>query len=800
MLRNYVILAWRNIFRNKVRSGIHLLGLAIGIATCFIIFNFYAFEYSFDNFHPDKDKIFRVNTVTHYESGPSFNSGIPFPLGEVIDEEIASIAYKAQLDVQYSVPARIQEPEKNFGRLSTVVFANHSVFEVFPRNWLAGNASTGLEAPNQVVLTEDAVNRYFGSITPSEALGKEIIYHDTLVTTVVGVVEDFEKNSDIIFTDYVSLASITSSKGSYFDVNIGNWGSVSSSSQLFIKINSLNQKDEVLNGLEAILEKYSAEINQKREFQLESLSELHFSDNYSDYTSSKEILRGLFLIGLFILLIACFNFINLETAQAINRSKEVGIRKTLGSSRSQLILQFLTETYIIVMLAVVLSFLITELSVRYFQDFLPSALEIDYLSGQNIAFLLLFGFSITMLSGIYPAYILGSYQPQKAIRENESVQKSSIGYFLRKNLTILQFTLSISFIIIILVVYAQIGFISNKDLGFNENAVLYSVTSFSDDMADRNNSFKGQLESLSFVENASLSNGALAAEFFTQTSFEFERNNEKQKFITQAKVIDSNYIDVYGIQLLFGRNIRNVSDEVLINERLAKNLGFTNANEAVGQQISYSKSEMIVVGVFGDLHSQSLKEEIKPLMMHYQPSQFYLVSVKVKENADLLEAKASLDRLHKENFPDESFEFTFFDEAIDNFYVSEYKLSKVLQFVTILAILISCLGLFGLSSFTIAQRTKEISIRKVLGASITSILYLISKEYIVLVILSFVLSIIPAWYFLDDWLKDYAYRIDMPIFLFPLAGGFVLLLALLIVGIHSIRSATRNPAEVLKDE
>ena len=493
MLRNYVILAWRNMLRNKIRSVIHLLGLAIGIATCFIIFNFYAFEYSFDNFHPDKDKIFRVNTITKYKGETWPNSGVPYPLGEVIDTEIASITNKVQLNTPGGVMVRTQEPAKNFGRQSNVVYASNSVFEVFPRNWLAGNNTSVLEAPNEVVLTENAVDRYFGSITPSEAIGKEIIYHDTLVTTVVGVVEDFKENSDIVFTDFISLVSLTNSKGSYME-NLTNWGNVNSSSQLFIKLSSLDQKQEVLSGLETILDKYTEKDEDGgRTFHLEPLSELHFSDNYSNYTGSKEILKGLFFIGLFILLIACFNFINLETAQAINRSKEIGIRKTLGSSRSQLILQFLTETYIIVMIAVMLSFLITELSLRYFQDFLPSALVIDYLSGQNIAFLLLFGLSVTMLSGVYPAYILGSYQPQKVIREKSSVQRSTFGYFLRKNLTVLQFTLSISFIIIILVVSAQINYISNKDLGFDNEEIMVSITPFADPLK-RNETLKSQIE------------------------------------------------------------------------------------------------------------------------------------------------------------------------------------------------------------------------------------------------------------------------------------------------------------------
>ncbi|MFC2186307.1 ABC transporter permease [Fulvivirgaceae bacterium LMO-SS25] len=799
MLRNYVILAWRNMLRNKIRSVIHLLGLAIGIATCFIIFNFYAFEYSFDNFHPDKDKIFRVNTITKYKGETWPNSGVPYPLGEVIDTEIASITNKVQLNTPGGVMVRTQEPAKNFGRQSNVVYASNSVFEVFPRNWLAGNNTSVLEAPNEVVLTENAVDRYFGSITPSEAIGKEIIYHDTLVTTVVGVVEDFKENSDIVFTDFISLVSLTNSKGSYME-NLTNWGNVNSSSQLFIKLSSLDQKQEVLSGLETILDKYTEKDEDGgRTFHLEPLSELHFSDNYSNYTGSKEILKGLFFIGLFILLIACFNFINLETAQAINRSKEIGIRKTLGSSRSQLILQFLTETYIIVMIAVMLSFLITELSLRYFQDFLPSALVIDYLSGQNIAFLLLFGLSVTMLSGVYPAYILGSYQPQKVIREKSSVQRSTFGYFLRKNLTVLQFTLSISFIIIILVVSAQINYISNKDLGFDNEEIMVSITPFADPLK-RNETLKSQIEKLSFVKSVSLSNDALASGNLSTTTFEYEMEGEKQEFDTQTKEIDSSFVNVYGIPLLAGRNIRNVSDEVLINEKLAKNLGFASVNEAIGQQISYYLGEMQIVGVVGDLHSRSLREEIRPLMMYYQPTYFYVISAKLEKNTNIAEAKMMLDQLHKETYPNESQEFKFFDESIQNLYNSEKRLSSVLSFTTILAILISCLGLFGLSSFTIAQRTKEISIRKVLGASIENILYLISKEYIVLVIVSFVLSIFPAWYFLDDWLKDYAYRIDMPIFLFPLAGGFVLLLALLIVGIHSIRSATRNPAEVLKDE
>ncbi|WP_111672246.1 ABC transporter permease [Algoriphagus litoralis] len=803
MLKNYFKIAWRNLTRNRLRTAIHVLGLSLGISICFLIFNVVWHAHSFDKFHPDRDQIFRINTLTEYVGGESYpNSGTPGPLGEVIDSEISSIEVKGRLYTMYQTLVTIPEGNKVMGRTNLATFADPGFFKIFPRKWLAGNPETALEKPNSAVLTQSQLELYFPGVKAIDALGKEVnwIDADTFSAQITGIVEDYTANTDLIFKDFLSFSTIQTEEQKEW-MGLHHWGNVNSSSQLFVKMQQTDQKSDLEESLKVIADKnYSKEADATTSFSVEPLEDIHFGQTYNDTSVSKVFLNGLIYIGLIILILAVLNFVNLETAMAIGRSKEVGIRKTLGGRRWELVSQFLSETYLLVIFSTLVALAFAEMIRNLFSAYLPEGFSLDYLQIQNLGFYLLFPLLLTVLSGVYPAISLSSYQPSRAIKgEKRGSTGFSLGVFLRKNLTVIQFSSSIAFIILVLVLQAQLRYVSSQPLGFEKDAVLYSGLPWMSevDKMDRLQQIIGQESTVSGV---SLSGSLVSStSLWTSDAWIPVDSTEKQIF-TQVMNVDSAFIRVNGIPLLAGKVASNREEELVVNENFLKEAGYADAQSALNQRLKFGGSERTIVGVMANFHSRTLREEIKPLVFTYNPKYFQTISVKLEPGQNLASVKMALESKYKEIYPFEAVEFQFLDEVIAKFYEEDARIRNVLSAATVLAILISGMGLFGLSSFTIAQRTKEISIRKVLGASVAQILGLISKEYVLLVGISFLLAIFPAYYFLRDWLNEFTYRVDMPYLLYAVAGLGVMVLCLLIVGLHSYTAAQTNPAKVLKDE
>ncbi|MFC4870703.1 ABC transporter permease [Negadavirga shengliensis] len=802
MIRNYLLIAYRNVKRYKLRTFVHVLGLSLGIAVCLLVFSLVYFENSFDKFHPDKEKIYQVNTLTSYMDQSWPNNGVPVPLASVIQDEVPEIATKTQFYTLWEV--KVQDPEKDrIYQGGDVILADNGFFEIFPRNWLAGDPKQALSGLNQTVLTASSAEKYFSGLSPTEVIGKELTYYffDTVYTQVTGVVADFSENTDIMFTDFISLQHMsTDSKKKFYQTD--NWNSVNSSSQLFVKLYHEAQKKAAEKKLLAIVEKHvpSEDENRNMEFSLLPLKELHFQSNFDRPSASKTVLKGLIIIGVFILVLASINFINLETAQSIVRSKEVGIRKTLGSSRPQLIFQFLAETALIVGLSLLLGIFICEMLGRYFQEFLPKTFDINYLSSSTIGFMVVAGIALTLISGFFPSLILSAFQPQQALKKAFKNPKGfSIGHFIQKNLTVFQFALSIGFIIAVLVVSSQIKYLTEKDLGFDKEHIVYVRLPFSAPQHQAE-SFKNTIDQQNSVKYSSLGNDMIASMALWTSIVTVEKEDEKTEYEVQVKTIDKDYLDVYHALPLAGNNLREVEHEILINQNFVTDLGFEIPEEAVGKFVNWNDADYIIVGVVPNFHSRHLREKILPMVMVYKPDNAKTLNIRLQEGTDLLETKATLDTLLHSFFPSDELEFQFFDETIANFYKSEYQFRKVLTMATLMALVISLLGLFALTSFTIAQKTKEISIRKILGATVSQILLGISKEYVVLLILSFFLGAVPAWYLLGSWLEDFQFRINMPMEMYALAGLGTLMTSLFIVALHGYKVAQKNPAEVLQSE
>lgn len=803
MLKNYFKIAFRNILRNRLRMAIHVLGLSIGISICFLVFNVVWYANSFDNFHPKAENIYRITTVTDFGGGEVYpNSGTPMPLGEVIEDEISGIDQKARFYTTYQTKVVVQSPEKDFGRTNQVILASPGYLEIFKREWLAGDANNALVEPYSVVLTASSVEKYFPDLSFSEVLGKEILYTetDTMYTKVTGVVKDFTEHTDFIFTDFISFSTISmsSNKNRYA---LEQWDNVNSSSQLYIRTLDGVTESSINEGLEAIIAKnLSDQEDAETSFFAEPLKEVHFGQTYDNNSVSKTFLNGLLVIGVIILILACLNFVNLETAQAIGRAKEVGIRKTLGGNKFQLIVQFLVETYLIVLTATIISFLLVQILLHSFESYLPNGISVDFLAIENILFILGFTLVLTLVSGIYPSLVLVSYQPQRALKgEVKQSHKFSLGVFLRKNLTVLQFASSIAFIILVSVISFQLKYVSSQPLGFNSQAILYSSLPYRGGQ-DKFELLRERLNQLSYVKGASLSGDLVSSTSLWTSDAQYQLDTAELDFFVQIKNMDSAFVEVNGLELLAGRTSQNREDEVLVNEVFMNQVLVENPSELVGQKMKFSGEERTIVGVVKNFHSRTLREEIRPILMIYQPETFRAINVKLQDHINLAEAKLGLEQVYQEVIGSENQTFKFLDEEIGRFYQEDLKIRNVLGLACGLAILISCLGLFGLSSFTIAQRTKEISIRKVLGASILQILGLISKEYVLLVMVSFALAIYPAYYFLNDWLNGFQYRVEMPYFIYMISGLGVLMICLIIVGLHSFTAAQTNPAKVLKDE
>ncbi len=799
MFKNYLKIALRNIKRHSLRSFIHVIGLSIGIAACFVIYNLVSYEYGFDTFHKEGEKIHRITSLYNSHGNVWPSSGTPAPLAETVRNELKEASAVTQFHTQRDIFVTSADKMESFGKQNNIILADPSYFQIFSYKWLSGNKKTALNDGHSVVLTESSVEKYFGKINPSEAIGKEIIYADTALVTVTGVVEDLKESTDLIFTQFISLATLLNSEAGRKVLHINNWDNVNSSTQLFVKVKPEDVKVAEIN-LAKINDKYIDNNDVWRtDFFIEPLKELHFSSNYNDSAADRAVLKGLIAIGFFILMIACINFINLETAQAKLRSKEVGIRKTLGSSRNSLVYQFLTETFLIILLATFLAVILSEVAIYYFEDILPSNMVFDYLSSENLIFLSLLIVTILFLSGFYPALILSAYSPIRALNKGRNFSaRFDFHYFLRKNLTIIQFSLSIAFIIMVMAVSGQIDFLMKKDIGFNKEAILYIHTPYGDP-EKKNELLLNELGQKSFVKKVSNSSDILISSSVWTSTLTKEINGVKEEISIQIKEADTSYLSLYEVSFLAGRNLGQASNEVVINEEATKKLGFENAEEAIGSSFVYQEKDHVVVGVINNLHTESLYSAIRPMLL-INSSNFYVTNVKLNPGVDLVVAKEEIQSNFQAIYPDEPNEFKFLDATVEGFYKSELRRQKVLGFATGIAILISCLGLFGLSSFTIAQRTKEISIRKVLGASVNNILTLITKEYVLLIVIAFVLSIFPAWYFLSNWLSSFQYHMELSGFTFLFAGLIAIVLCLFIVGLHSLKVAYSNPADVLKDE
>jgi putative ABC transport system permease protein len=807
MLKNYFIIAVRNFWKNKVFSFINVLGLSIGISAALVIYLIVAYDLGFDKFHKDSDRIYRVLTDLKFPGMDFKTSGVPAPMPEVVRKEVTGLELATAFHLFNSDVKVTLEKGNVYRNEPNIVFADEYYFDLISYKWLAGSAAS-LKEPNKVVLTKSRAEKYFG--TTKDVVGRIVNFNDSIKTTVSGIVDDLQQRTDFTFQEFISMptASTTSLRENF---GFTEWSSVSSSSQLLIKLTKGTTTQQIEKQLAQLRLKYadtSRRTTTTTKNRLQPLSDLHFNpdyDNFDQRLANLSTLYGLMLVAAFLLLLGCINFINLTTAQASQRAKEIGVRKTMGSSKRQLVLQFLSETTLLTFIATTISMLITPWILKIFSDFIPPGVVFNPFKETHIlVFLLLLAIIVSLLSGIYPAFVLSRFRPVTVLKNQAySGTSKTRSTWIRKTLTVSQFVIAQVFIMATIIVSKQINYSLNKQLGYKKEAIVFMHTPWNRDR-DLRDVLVQKLKAIPGIERVAFGAPPASGSTSSQTMVYMDGTKENEMTV-EIKNADTAYFRIYGLKLLAGQwpQPRDTVSEYLINETYAKQLGFKNPADAVGKMIGRNGRQIPIVGVLADFHSKSTHIPIKPLAYSTNKLSFGTINIALNPKAGGASWQKTLDAVGKEwksVYPENDFSYTFFDESIADFYKSERNMAKLLAWATGLAILISCLGLLGLVIYTTNQRVKEIGIRKVLGASVTQLVSLLSKDFVRLVILAFVLAAPLTWWGIYKWLGSFAYRTEISWWIFVLGGSIMMLIALLTLSIQVIRSAMVNPVENLRTE
>ena len=816
MIKNYLKTALRNFRSNKVFSIINVLGLSIGISASLVIYLLVNYHFTFDKFEKDGDRIYRVVSNFVFASETYRNSGVTSPLAPAIKKELtgfdAVVPFRTSDEVKVTIPMPGKEPVI-FKHEKDVVFVNEDYFNLIGYQWMAGSARTAVQEPYQTVLSQKKAALYFPNMPANQIIGKQIYFNDTVAVTISGIVKDITQNTDFTFTTFISRATLENTSLKPEDWT--QWDNTTSASQLLVKLSPGTKIAAVEKAMYGLYKKHhTAEPgdNSKSEFKLQPLSDIHFNSNYGGYNlphASKPTLYGLLAVAAFLLLLGCINFINLTTAHASQRAKEIGIRKTLGSSRKQLVIQFLSETFLLTVVATLLSVFLTPLILKAFSGFIPDGLHFSLAAQPGVLlFLVILIIAVTVLSGFYPALILSGYKPVLVLKNQAYANTGKTrNVWLRKSLTVSQFVIAQVFIMATILVSKQITYSLNKNMGFKKDAILYLSLNYYDTVKSHKYVFMDKLASVPGISMISLSNNPPSSNSTWSSTVKYKDGKKEIETDVNIKTADTNYIKLYDIKLLAGNNITqsDTTNKFLINETYAHILGFQNLQEAVGKYLYWdNNTPEIISGVVADFNQHSLHDPLKPLIICNGSERSRTISIALKpQNADGTAWKSSIaaiEKIWKQIFPEDDFGYKFFDEDIAKYYDEEQHISSLLMWATGLAVFISCLGLLGLVIYTTNRRTKEIGVRKVLGASVSQIVQIISKEFLLLIVIAFVIAVPIAWLGMHKWLENFAYRTQVSWWVFVLGITVMIVIAILTLSFQTIKAAIANPVKSLRTE
>ncbi|WP_188461884.1 ABC transporter permease [Marivirga lumbricoides] len=798
MFRNIIKIAFRSLLKNKSHTAINLVGLSIGITATFVIFLILKFDFSFDKYHDDAGNIYRLvkEEITHGDK--DFDIGIPYPLRKTFKESFPEVEHFAMVDMSNGSLISI---EKNGQKIkygldnASVAFVTAEYFDIFDYEFLQGTPQSLFNTANAAVLTQSQAENLFGS--HQQAIGKSIILDNNYEVLVSAIVADPPANTDLPFQ--LILNQELGGADRIWD----SWGATSSSVQAFIKVHDNVDMANFNHQIADFIQRNISEDN-PTEIRLvaQPLAEMHTDFRYGTFTGRLATEREtitLALVGILLLLAACINFVNLNTALASKRAKEIGIRKVLGGGRLQLMKQFMMETAIITLIAIFMAIGLSEIATNHIEPFI--GYDIPEISYDVSLITALFGLfiTVTLLSGLYPAFILSGYKPIQALKSKlNEVDKSS--FSVRKSLVVSQLVISQVMIVAVVVVTRQMNFFLAQPMGINsENIIEMPVYD-----ADQTNfeNLSNRISEIDGVKHVSFSNTGAASSSTWGGKIYYVKNGAEEiaSNVVQVKNIDDQYLDTYDIELLAGRNIReDTIREYLLNEQTVKALGVENYEDMLGATVQVWGTDGQVVGIIKDFYTTSLHQEKPPIALWYDKENFTQVAVKIDNSM----ADNILPTIQKEwelSYPDYLFTYSYLDDTIDQFYINEARMKRTFSLFTGIALFIGAIGLLGLLSYIVQSRTKEIGVRKVLGASISEIMQLLTFDFVKLVIVAFLIAIPVSLYFMNQWLQDFTNRISISIWVFLIAFLTSVFITLLIIVYKAFRASIINPVKILKDE
>ncbi len=811
MIKNHFKIAWRNMLRHKGFSFLNIAGLSLGFTVCFLIALFIWDEYQFDKFLPEGDRVYRIYNQHTNAQGTEDVAVTTVVIATTLKENFPEVEQTARVMMTSTSKTLFEVGEKKIYEEGGM-YVDSTFLEVFPLKLKYGTSKGALDQPASIIISEEMADRFFGNDNP---VGKEILMNKTPLT-VKGV---FEKNPKF-HLQFESLLPLSLADMPADRMQDWGWEQFYN----YVKLKEGADAKAVEAKFQALAEQSirameieEGSVPSVNKFNFQPLREIHLYSSSFLHDNAKRgnitYVRAFTFVGIFILLIACFNFVNLATAKSLQRAKEVGIRKTIGADRKQLIFQFLGETIFLTLISIVLSLALIYLLLPWLNGF--TGKEIGYsVLADPIVLLIFFGLTILvgMLAGLYPALVLSNFRPIKVLKGSAAGdQEAGKIPLLRHGLVVLQFSMSVLLIISAIVVYNQVNYLHSKDLGFSKDQIMFFPMR-GEKMFVNRDAFKNQLKQIHGVSSVSIGYG-FPGDDVAAHGVRVKENGQLVRKPANQLLIDYDYIETLGLEMVAGRPFSekmrtDIEKAYIINETAVKNFGFGTPENAIGKEITWyvwndtnpdSLKVGPVIGVVKDFNYKSLYEEVGSAVLQIFPDAAWKVAVKM-EPAQLESTLGQVENVWNSFSPDYPLEYKFLDENFEQMYLAEDKLKTLLVMFTGLAIFVGCLGLFGLAAFSAERRKREIGIRKVLGASAQNIVMLLSGDFVKLVLVAILIASPIAWYFMHQWLQDFAYRIPISWWIFALAGSVAIAIALLTVGFHAVKAALRNPVRNLRTE